>query len=1083
MKPIKLIISAFGPYAKKAPEINFEAFEDKGLFLISGDTGAGKTTIFDAICFALYGETSGSYRDKKNLRSDYAPDSIESYVDFYFSHQGKKYHVRRSPEYERKKQRGDGFVTEKEKAVLYEEGETPIEGLKQVNEAVEKLLNINVKQFKQIAMIAQGEFWELLNADTDERTKILRSIFVTDGYKGMEQKLKDRMDRSTKERERLENNIVLRFRDVTAADDDELAGELERMQARASHSGSAWNTDEILRLIGSLISSDEKRLSSKSEELNEASALRDKTHKELNLAKANNDIIDRFLKLQQEREQLLQMKPEQDRIRDRLKRQRAASHTVYPRYGAWKAKNDELIRTEKKLLAEKESLKRAAADAASAEEALKTAEGRRPQAEELKKKADGIAEDEAKYERKDKLKKQLIALKADEERIESNKKKQEEAQIQLAARIDSLRRSIAERRAAPQRLAEAKALGEKLSSLLTDFSNLIDRELPDWTQKRKIYDEKQKSFGRIREESDKARSQLGEAERLLENCRAGILASELKEGEKCPVCGSVHHPEPAKLPKESMSEAEVARFKSIVEETDRRREAALAAAERAKEAFEQREGRLRQDIYACLANPLLINRDGGGRAFADIDHADKAAVLSDEESIDVSIADLITKLKSAKPEAEKLHLENLRLKRQLEADTDKLGKEEKLLEKAQGDDSRKLDEERERLGKEEKDIAANIAAAMAEMNSLSSLSFPDWTAAEKEMKAALSESEKILDRINEADKKKREADSRVTGCEASIKTNEEHRTKQGEEAEELKLALAASVHKEGFISAEDMLSFVTSEEDMEAIDRQLQEYDKKLSGNGSLLAQAEADAKGKAVIDIDALNATFAMQEAKVKDAQRLVNDTENRLKLNKEKKAEITSNQEEMDRVRHEDTINNRLYALVKGTTGNGKITLEQYIQAAGFDGIIRAANRRLLPMSDGQFELYRKTDALSRRSNQYLDLEVLDNNTGHRRPVGNLSGGESFKASLSLALGLSDTVSQNLGGIQMDALFVDEGFGTLDRKSIESAMEILLGLSGSSKLVGIISHREELMENIPQQIKVRKTKTGSEITIETGM
>ncbi|MBP5291111.1 MAG: hypothetical protein J6Y90_00630 [Lachnospiraceae bacterium] len=188
------------------------------------------------------------------------------------------------------------------------------------------------------------------------------------------------------------------------------------------------------------------------------------------------------------------------------------------------------------------------------------------------------------------------------------------------------------------------------------------------------------------------------------------------------------------------------------------------------------------------------------------------------------------------------------------------------------------------------------------------------------------------------------------------------------------------------------------------------------------------------------------------------------------------------MDRVSHIDTINSRLYALVRGSTGNGKITLEQYIQAAGFDGIIRAANRRLLPMSDGQFELYRKTDSLSRRSNQYLDLEVLDNNTGHRRPVGNLSGGESFKASLSLALGLSDTVSQHLGGIQMDALFVDEGFGTLDRKSIDSAMEILLGLTGANKLVGIISHREELMENIPQQIKVHKTKTGSEISIETG-
>ena len=172
-------------------------------------------------------------------------------------------------------------------------------------------------------------------------------------------------------------------------------------------------------------------------------------------------------------------------------------------------------------------------------------------------------------------------------------------------------------------------------------------------------------------------------------------------------------------------------------------------------------------------------------------------------------------------------------------------------------------------------------------------------------------------------------------------------------------------------------------------------------------------------------------------------------------------------------------MYNLVKGMTGNGKITLEQYIQAAGFDGIIAAANRRLLPMSDGQYELYRQ-DTVGKKSNNFLDLEVLDNYTGHRRPVGNLSGGESFKASLSLALGLSDTVSSNLGGIQMDALFVDEGFGTLDRRSMDNALDCLMGLSDANKLVGIISHREELMENIPQQIKVKKTKDGSRITIE---
>jgi exonuclease SbcC len=201
------------------------------------------------------------------------------------------------------------------------------------------------------------------------------------------------------------------------------------------------------------------------------------------------------------------------------------------------------------------------------------------------------------------------------------------------------------------------------------------------------------------------------------------------------------------------------------------------------------------------------------------------------------------------------------------------------------------------------------------------------------------------------------------------------------------------------------------------------------------------------------------------------------RIRVNTEKTRKIREQKDYFEKYQKEDSVCTRLYQLVTGQTGNGKITLEQYIQAAGFDGIIRAANRRLLPMSDGQFELFRKEDAPGKRSNTFLDLEVLDNSTGHRRPVGDLSGGESFKAALSLALGLSDTISSNIGGVQMDALFIDEGFGTLGRKSIQSAMDILAGLSGTSKLVGIISHREELVENIPQQIRVYKDKKGSHI------
>ena len=227
MKPEKLIISAIGPYAGQLPDIEFTAFEDKGLFLISGDTGAGKTTIFDAICFALFGTTSGTYRNTKNLRSEYASENTPSFVDFYFSHQGKNYHVWRQPSFERQKQRGTGVITEKEKAVLYEDGRPPIEGLQQVNNAVKDLLHIDDKQFKQIAMIAQGEFWELLNAKTDQRTEILRTIFMTDGYKNIEYKLKDRRDAALRIKQKDEQSMLQHFDDVAADEEDALYEELE----------------------------------------------------------------------------------------------------------------------------------------------------------------------------------------------------------------------------------------------------------------------------------------------------------------------------------------------------------------------------------------------------------------------------------------------------------------------------------------------------------------------------------------------------------------------------------------------------------------------------------------------------------------------------------------------------------------------------------------------------------------------------------------------------------------------------------------------------------------------------------------
>ena len=366
---------------------------------------------------------------------------------------------------------------------------------------------------------------------------------------------------------------------------------------------------------------------------------------------------------------------------------------------------------------------------------------------------------------------------------------------------------------------------------------------------------------------------------------------------------------------------------------------------------------------------------------------------------------------------------------------------------------------------------------------MANLSFEKWEVAQSEQIKAQNRIKDIQGKIKSAEQAKKDADEKVASENASLKTLSEKLNEEANEEVDRRSKLDDTLGKNGFVSVEEMLNFVLSEDEIAAVDEEIAKYRQEVTTNKKQLEEAETNAQGRQVVDIEALNEQCKLQGGYVNSKRNTVNVIYNRLSNNKNKLENITGQGQVLEKARKENEICTRLYNLVKGTTGNGKITLEQYIQAAGFDGIIAAANRRLLPMSDGQYELYRQEDSLGKKSNTFLDLEVLDNFTGHRRPVGNLSGGESFKASLSLALGLSDTVSMNLGGIQMDALFIDEGFGTLDRKSIDNAMNILINLSGTGKLVGVISHREELMANISQQIRVKKTKDGSSLTIETGL
>ena len=1056
MKPIKLIMSAFGPYAGEMPAIEFSQFEDKGLFLISGDTGAGKTTIFDAICFALYGETSGRFRDTKNLRSEYAKESVETYVDFYFTHQGRDYHVWRRPEYERKKQRGTGVTSIKENAVFYSGDNTPIEGKTQVNEAVKELLHIDEKQFKQIAMIAQGEFWTLLNASTDDRTKILRTIFQTSGYSNIEYRLKERMDLSYKLKAKTEDSIVQYFTDVSVDADDELAESLSDLQSRAKRSKSAWNLEEITDMLKTVINSDKEKLKAADSDLKAVEKEYDKSKEALATAETNNGFINKLEGLKEKEKELRKKKKETDEKEALLSRQKLATREVNPAYLSWNEKEASVKGLESQIEEKKGAVKTASDNADEAGETLAKAKKDQPEADKLQKLIDKIEEEEKKYQQRDELIGEIAKLGEDAEEFADEEKSLEEREQALKDEIGKLKETIKALKGSPEKLTEIKSLCEKYLDLSDKIESIIDVKVPERETKKKDLEKKQKAYKDAFEAYEKADKERIEAERILDDCRAGILAEGLEEGQECPVCGSAHHPKLAKIPGEAITEEAFKELKDKEETLQNKKSDANTAAQTAKTALAEYEERLRADILDCLEEKLP-GTDCTGKGLDDL-----IKEIRDAQGI---VKDRIKEAASGQ--------------NALEKDSKTLKKAEKDLEDAQGIKTETLARDKEEYSKRKQNIEKAKAEKEAVLKTLAKLSFDSWEIAMSERDKARTKKKSILDQIEKADEESKKAEKTFASEKSALETLVKSLEKEKKEAEERRQRLEAAVKKNQFESVDESLAFVLSEEKIAEADEEISSYKQEVTTNKKQLEDAKEDARDRKLIDVDQLKEKCDSQNEEVIKKREICNSIKNRLKGNEERLEKISSQESELEKARKENGIYTRLYNLVKGTTGNGKITLEQYIQAAGFDGIIAAANRRLLPMSDGRYELYRQEDSLGKKSNTFLDLEVLDNTTGHRRPVGNLSGGESFKASLSLALGLSDTVSMNLGGIQMDALFVDEGFGTLDRKSIENAMDILINLSGTGKLVGIISHREELTENIPQQIHVKKTKDGSRLTI----
>ena len=526
------------------------------------------------------------------------------------------------------------------------------------------------------------------------------------------------------------------------------------------------------------------------------------------------------------------------------------------------------------------------------------------------------------------------------EKIEREEKELGEKIVRLKGSIEALGDK-------PDELAALQTKEQTLRELKNKMQRIAGEQLPALLLKENDFYKKRDIYAKARESYDKAVVKRTEAERILESCRAGILASGLTEGQKCPVCGSVHHPEPAVLPPESVTEEEYKDLKASEDKLQEKKNEAMLEAESARTAAVESGKWLQEAVIECL-----VSRAQAG------DDKDWKSVRRKEllEAFDASRTETESEHDSARRQLSVLGSECLKLKTDREA-------------KAQGEETENLKAARESFTAKKQKNETDIVQCETELKAIGDLMFENWNSARVERDKAAAEAAGILKAIEDAVKRSQEAERKVAALKATITTLQENLDALKKEEEKLREELNRTLAEHKFSSDEEMVSYAVTEKEIAAAERDINDYRQKVETNRARLREAEEEAKDRVHVDVEELRTVVQEQNELVESLRKDAGVISYRIRTNEEKLENITGQRERYEEACRKYAVHSRLYSLVRGQTGNGKITLEQYIQAAGFDGIIAAANRRLKPMSDGQYELYRQEDSLGKRSNTFLN------------------------------------------------------------------------------------------------------------------
>lgn len=1099
MRPIKLEISAFGPYAEKTI-IDFALLGSQGVYLITGDTGAGKTTIFDAIVYALYGKASGSVRSQNSFRSKYADLRTETYVDFTFAYHGKEYRIRRSPEQERPKKRGDGMTKAGAGAELYfTDGREPITKMSAADDEIIKIMGVDYDQFRSIAMIAQGDFQKILLADTKDRMDIFRKIFHTSLY----QKLQDKINRDFLDKKDEYNELLRSISQELSGIALNGTSLIEQELFKLKTTGFDGQVDNGITLLSKLVEENNVQSQQADKELNELrkqlkaiekvldlehqkKSLQEKIEKELQeqktLEQSSEELAESYQRAAAEYEKIPELQrelPVLQELLNKLLKAEALEETVKQKELAYGKKEQEIELNKEALLKQENTLQ----ENKRSKEELNSVDAHYMEVDNRLKRLQNC---------QNSLKNICVQHKLAKENAEQLKQEianKEQEKTAMSAEVEKLQKKLEHAREA--KLLEAKLQADLLAKNdeLTKVNELLDA-LAKEKQLDGEHQQAAESFEVSKTASDAASSNYQEKYMLFLCEQAGILAASLTAGKPCPVCGSVEHPAPAQLTDKAPTQ----------EQVDELKQAADAAMQKA-EQLSSEAGSLQRQVAEKHAEAKAMAEKLGIESACDLVSAAQERKLSLEESINDLTALKNQAAADAKQEKD-IQTKLDKTAQDLQEKVDELTRNGNILTEANTKRASSLEQvqqllmelELDNIGgapysqwlstKNIKDEEPTVAAArvvyayldnaIKELN-IQLQSLTSQKAEKQRLEQLIPELEKQLEQLraldnelqNSATQLKTEIDGVISNRQELLSELNGHNKAEIEQKQKA-IEDNCNVLKYNYNSADEKLR--SHKEKLDSHTTRIKTFEEELL---ALPASASQQAADSAQQQRDTLEERIQILDNANKNLHADFRNNENILQEAKKLQGEIAAVEKQYVWLKAlADTANGKL-------VGKQKVLLETFIQMHYFDRIISRANVRLMKMTNNHYELKRaEEDSVSTgNSKAGLELSVKDYWNGTERSVKTLSGGETFMASLALALGLADEVQASAGGVQLDTMFVDEGFGSLSEDHLKEAVSTLISLSKDNRLVGIISHVAGLKEMLDKKIVVTSSRRGTNL------